>query len=75
VSRPTPAYSEEAERTVLGGVLVHPKALLDCIGLDVQHFYPPHHQAVWAAIRACDLDEVPIDDITVADAMKQAGTY
>lgn len=69
------AYNLESERLVIGGVLVHPTALIDCVGLESRHFYPPHHQAVWDAIRACDLEEVPIDRVTVTEAMRHAGTF
>lgn len=65
----------EAEQSVLAAVLTSPKVFDDiCDQLAAPDFGAPVHEAIWAAIVACDASGRPFDPITVADEMRRAGT-
>ena len=76
VNRRVLPWSEEAEKSVVGGVLVHPKAFHQVADvLDSEDFYHPAHAAIFQAM--CDLDHTgkPIDPITIAEQMRTSETY
>lgn len=67
--------SLEAERTVAGGVLVHPKALDDCLGVvEAEHFSDLAIRVTWEAIVALDKANLPIDAVTVWQHLQTLGT-
>ena len=69
-------HSLEAERSVVGGVLLYPKAFHQLADLvEAQDFYHPAHAAIYQAM--CDLDAAgkPIDQITVAEQMRASDSY
>jgi replicative DNA helicase len=69
-----PIADPEAEITVLGGVLVHPKALVNVGRLSAEAFYDPARAASWAGIqRAAEL-ELPIDLLSVIEQVRAAGS-
>ena len=48
-----PLHSEDAERSVLGGLLFRP-ALIGTMAIEVRDFYSPRNQAVFEAMRNLD---------------------
>ncbi len=71
-----PPYSEEAEKGVLGSVMMDAGRILDlCLErqLTEESFYVPAHRVVFAAI--CELNGRgrPVDLLTVSDALQAAG--
>lgn len=68
----------DAERSVLGATLLHPAKVLPRVAPIVgegEGFYHPAHVAVWRAALDCDRSQVPVDVITVAEAMRKAETF
>lgn len=63
----------EAERAVLGCVLVHPETLTRVTRLTPRHFFREAHQRLWADIRAMDEAGVGIDFLTLKDHLRGAG--
>lgn len=64
---------EETERAVLGGVLVHPRVLVDVGALQPGHFGLDRHAAIWTAIRALDAAQKPVDALSVYVEMEAQG--
>jgi hypothetical protein len=71
-----PPHNLEAERSVLGAVLLTP-VLLNTIALDVgltgEDFYRPWHGQVFTAMCTLEQSGEPIDHLTVADVMRARG--
>lgn len=65
-------HAPEAERAVLGALLLAPRRVLDeCrVLVDADDFYMPAHGAIWRA--ACELDAAgsPVDPATLDDALR-----
>ena len=71
-----PPHSEDAERGVLGAVLLDAEKVMDlCIErqLSADSFYIPAHRSIFEAMRAMADDGRPIDILTVAERLKGAG--
>lgn len=72
--RPPPPYSEEAEQSVIGAILIDNDALSLVSDLvDTQSFYMHQHQAIFAALVNMQRAGEPMDPITVFDYMRQRG--
>ncbi len=72
-----PPHSEEAERGVLGSVLLDSAHVLDlCIEgqLTPDAFYIPAHRLIMEAILDMARDGRPVDTLTVTERMRTAGT-
>jgi replicative DNA helicase len=72
-SRVTP-QALDAEQAVLGGVFLKNtlfNSLVDMVG--PEDFYSPVHATIWRAFLALDAASRPIDLVTVADHLRQAG--
>lgn len=65
-------YSEDAERSVLGGMLLRP-ALIGTTTLEVPDFHNPRHQAVFEAMRGLDSDGLEVDPTTVVGELRRTG--
>jgi len=65
--KPSDAHSAEAEREVLGAVLLSPDAYDEC-NLAPDEFANPNHRRAWAAIGALRDRSGIVDPLTVADA-------
>lgn len=64
----------DAERSVLGAVLVHPRLFVDVSSeLRVDDFYHPAHRAIFGAMVDLDRDSKPVDTITVAGQLRSDG--
>ncbi len=71
-----PAYSEEAERGVLGSILLDGPRVLGLLaqaGLGEEAFYVPAHQRLFVALRTMAQQDRPIDLLTVNQFLKDAG--
>lgn len=66
----TPPHSPEAERTVLGALLLDPEAIVKVSDfLKAEDFYDPTHKQIFAAIYALYANHEPIDFITVSSKL------
>ena len=71
-----PPYSEEAERGVLGSILLDSMKIMDlCIErqLIVESFYVPAHRIIFEALLDMSRRGMVIDVLTVAERLKAAG--
>lgn len=61
----------DAERAILGGVLLHPPAYKEAVdeGLRAADFFRPVHGTIWRAIEALAKRGTPVDSITVTDEL------
>lgn len=65
----------DAERSVVGGILLHPKAFARVADqVKAADFYHPAHGAIFAAMVALDEAHKPIDAIHVAEQMRADDT-
>jgi len=70
-----PPHNVEAEESVLGAVMMSAEAANIALErLSAEDFYRPAHQHVFEAITGLFDANQPIDAITVADALRRAGT-
>jgi replicative DNA helicase len=73
---PTPLYSEESEKAVLGCLIAHASIVADevCGALQVEDFLVPAHQRIFEAIRDLYLESrVPIELMTVHQRLSDRG--
>lgn len=67
---PREPYSEEAERSVLGALLIDPDAILTIAEqLEPDDFYVAKNRKVYRAMRELGLDGEPLDFVTVSEAL------
>ncbi|HMP73202.1 MAG TPA: replicative DNA helicase [Kiritimatiellia bacterium] len=70
-----PPHSEEAERGVLGSILVDPERVLDLTleaGLTPESFYSPRNRNLYELLVGMGRDNHPIDLLTVSERAKTA---
>jgi replicative DNA helicase len=68
-------HSLEAERSVVGGILLHPKAFSQVVEhVGAEDFYHPAHAAIFQAMVELDNASKPIDQVTVAEQMRASET-
>jgi replicative DNA helicase len=61
----------EAERAVIGAVMLDPKCLIEVAAeLDAEDFYTPAHRAVYEVMLELDRISAPIDSLSVSAALK-----
>jgi replicative DNA helicase len=69
-------HNLEAEMSVVGGILLHPKALYQVADLvEPRDFYHPSIAAIYEAMLDLDRSSVPIDQVTVGERMRAADTF
>jgi replicative DNA helicase len=70
-----PPHNLDAEESLLGALLLSRDVVGNVaeLGVQVEHFYKPAHQHVYAAIRGLMATGHPIDVVTVADELRRAG--
>src|SRR6185436_15194984 len=72
---PTPPHSVEAEESVMGGILVHPRRFNDVAEfLLPDDFYHPALRAIYEAMIELDHTSKPIDALTVVEQMRALET-
>jgi replicative DNA helicase len=68
----TPPHSDEAEVSVLGGILMDREAVIDVAEfLQPEHFYSSRHHAIYEAILSLYESREPIDIVTVTERLKE----
>lgn len=74
-SQKIPPHDEQAEKSVLGGILIDSNALLTVAEiLQPRHFYFNQHAKIYSAILGLFDKSKPIDVVTVAAELKEQGT-
>lgn len=66
-------HNVDAEKSVLGGILLKRDAIHQIETLDDEDFYDPRHRAVFGAMRRLDEKTKPIDPITLEEELASAG--
>ncbi len=66
-------YNHEAERRLLGAIILDPSTLEICGNLLDDDFHAPHNRAIMAQIRALSHAGKPLDLITLSDAIRCNG--
>ncbi len=75
-SRKVLPYNHEAERSVLGGILLHPKSFSQVSDVvEPGDFYHPAHAAIYQAMVELDEASKPIDEVTIAEQMRANDSY
>lgn len=71
-----PLFSEDAESSVIGGVLLHPKVWHEvAAALQPDDFYHPALRAIYEAMAELERESRPLDALTVAERMRGLGTF
>jgi replicative DNA helicase len=74
-ARPTLPYSQEAEESVIGGILLHPMTFNKVVEfLHPDDFYHPALRAIFEAMVECERASKPIDILTITEQMKALET-
>jgi replicative DNA helicase len=70
-----PPHNLQAEESLLGALLLSREVVGEVaeLGIQVDHFYKPAHQHVYAAIRGLMSTGQPVDAVTVADELRRSG--
>jgi YD repeat-containing protein len=68
-----PPHDLEAERKVLGSIIIDPERLPEVAGLEPEHFYSEAHRQTWIACRALIEQGRSISIETVADQLRTTG--
>jgi len=70
-----PPHSQEAETSLLGGLLQDNEKVTDCLGiLRPEDFYWEKHQMIFQAITLLDQKRSPIDVVTLAEVLQAEST-
>ena len=70
----TPPHSLEAERAVLGGLLLDAAAWFNVSDVvQAEDFYRPDHRTIFDAIRALATNQKPTDAVTVSEHLDRHG--
>jgi len=70
-----PPQAIDLEKVVLGALMIDKDAF--AVVSELLHpetFYEPRHQKIYTAIRSLNMDEKPVDIMTVTEQLKRAGT-
>jgi replicative DNA helicase len=67
-------HALEAEKAVLGGVLVDNAQFLEVSWLKPEEFFRPAHQPLWRSIRALAELREPIDQVTLTERLRKDAT-
>ena len=71
--RRVPPHNVDAEKSVLGGIILRNEALNLIETLAPEDFYDPKHREVFTAIRSLETKSKPIDPVTLEEQLSQAG--
>ncbi|MFE2041648.1 replicative DNA helicase [Streptomyces sp. NPDC059477] len=71
-----PPHDLDAERSVLGGMLLSPEAIADAVEVldGPGDFHQPEHELAYAAITALHAAGDPVDPITLTNHLREQGT-
>lgn len=70
-----PPHSTDAEKAVIGTVLLTPGVIDDFTWLPAKAFYHQHHQLIWAAILSANAEGIRIDENVVKVRLQETGRY
>ena len=71
---PAPPHSVEVEQSLLGGLMLNPKAWFDVADFVSQDdFYRKQHQLLWHTFAALAMDGEPVDGVTVSNRLRDNG--
>lgn len=68
-------FSNEAEQSVLGAILIDPPSLKMVDKLKPEHFYIPNNREIFSTLLMMDNSSEPIDFITVLEQLKKTGKF
>ncbi len=68
-----PPHSEEAEQSLLGGLMLDNQALDRVSFVEAEHFYRDDHRRIYRCLREMIERGTPADLVTVSEAMKASG--
>jgi replicative DNA helicase len=71
VSERVTVHALEAEKAVLGGVLVDNAQFLEVAWLQPEAFFRPAHQPLWRSIRSLADAREPIDQVTLTEQLRK----
>ena len=66
-----PLHSEEAERSVLGGLMFRPE-LIGKLPIEVNDFFAMRHQTIWSAMINLDESGAPVDRTTIVGEIRRS---
>ena len=72
-AEPIPLYSIEAEMSLIGSVILHPRMLDAHREIGPEHFYRPSHRTIWRELRNMALAGVAVDAVTYEAWMRERG--
>ena len=69
-------FSMEAEQSVLGAILINPRAVLDAVSiLHPSDFYLPQNAAIFEAVYELFSAGDVVDSVTISERLRQSGHY
>lgn len=70
----TPPHNEDAERSVIGAVLLNNAAYYESASQVLpEHFYRESHRHIWRAMLELEDDDSPVDEVTLIDRLDSTG--
>lgn len=69
----TMPHSLEAERSVIGAIMLHAECLSDLPPLNPAEFYRSAHRRIFAHIRSLEAAGTAVDGLTIMESLKKAG--
>src|SRR5262245_7702970 len=73
IERRIPPQNLDAEKSLLGGVLLRNEALNQIETLQPESFYDPKHREIFRAMRALEARSQPIDPVTLEEQLQREG--
>ena len=65
-------HSIDAERAVLGSILINPKSInISLQKLEPSSFFDEAHQIIYSAMKELSFESIPIDTVTLNDRFKK----
>lgn len=61
-------FNDNAERTVLGSLLIEGDLIKEC-SLTPANFYRPAHQMIYEAMQSVEQQDIPLDIVTLSAAL------
>lgn len=72
----TPPHNSDAERALLGALLLDPERLADVVGLlQPEDFYERRHQQLFEVLQQLDERGDPIELVVLSEALRARGSY
>lgn len=65
-----PPHNLDAERSVLGSILLDNQAFFDCPDLNSDHFYKEAHRRIYTAAKTLITNSTPVDSVTLIEELR-----